>query len=164
MTNLPCIQKQQRLFAGYYHQSSPCSLLHLCLISRLSDVVLFFFCTREQVSVFAFTLWGLFAEGLRHTQKFLTYLPHHHAKFCSMFSGWQRQTDRQTGTKGPRPKVDPLWGMATLVRHSNKKWSPGPPARLERRRLKVLSVWETGPSMSKPFIALASYCFSLLGG
>lgn len=43
MTNLPCIQKQQRLFAGYYHQSSPCSLLYLCLISRLSDVVLFFF-------------------------------------------------------------------------------------------------------------------------
>lgn len=54
--------------------------------------------------------------------------------------------------------------MATLVRRRNKKWSPGPPDRLERRRLKILSVWETGPSMSKPFIALASYCISLLGG
>lgn len=32
----------------------------------------------------------------------------------------------RTGTEGPTPNVNPLWGMATLVRHSNKTWSPGP--------------------------------------
>ena len=118
---------------GYYHQTFPlsCSALvsnqYTVRRSAFLFFFLFFFCTREQDSVFAFTLWGLFAEGLRHTQKFLTHLPHYHAKFCNMFGN--RQTDRQTdrtGTKGPRPNVDPLWDMATLVRHSNKKWSPRP--------------------------------------
>ncbi len=125
-----------------------------------------FFCLSEQVSVFAFTLWGLFAEGLRHTPKFLTHLPHHLAKLCSMFRDrWTgRQTHRQTGTRRPRPNIHPseawrLWSDTAI-----RSGALAPPARLERRRLKVLSVWETGPSMSKPFIALASYCFSLLGG
>lgn len=55
---------------------------------------------------------NIFAEGPRHSK----IIP------CS-------ETDRQTnrgGTKGPRPNVNPLWGMATLVRRSNKMWSPGP--------------------------------------
>lgn len=111
-------------FSAYYHQSWP--LFSFSLVSNhwtASNSA--FLCTRELVSVFALTLWGLFARGLQHTQKFLTHLPLHHRRpdFCSMF---RRQTDRQTGTKGPRPNVGPLWGMATLVRHSNKKWSPGP--------------------------------------
>ncbi|MEQ2251601.1 hypothetical protein ILYODFUR_012736 [Ilyodon furcidens] len=34
--------------------------------------------------------------------------------------------DKQTGTKWQRLNVEPFCGMKTLVRRSNKKWSPGP--------------------------------------
>lgn len=53
---------------------------------------------------------NIFAEGARHGK----IIP------CS-------ETERQTGQElRAETKVNLLWGTATLVRHSNKMWSPGP--------------------------------------
>lgn len=101
VTNVLHVPKQlcsNTCFSGYYQESLP-------LVDRQT---LCFLCRREQVSVFALTLWGLFTEGLWHTQKFLTHL-HHHPNFCSMFSGWERQIDKQT---------DRNWGAETKRRPS----------------------------------------------
>lgn len=62
------------------------------------------------------------------------------------------ERDRQTGSKEQSPTADPLCGVATQVRHINKKWSLGPPNQTG------------GPKClrNRPINVKAFYCFGFL--
>lgn len=142
----------------------PFALVYIQQTVRRSSGFFWFFCTREQVSVFAFTLWSYLLKAFdTHRNSSPTYPTTTASSVACSVADIDRQTDRQE-LRGQDQKstLSGAWRLwsDTAIRSE----ALAPPARLERRGLKILSVWETGPSMSKPFIALASYCFSLLGG
>ena len=118
---------QHTIFMVIITRLSPCPVLHLCLISTLSDVELFFAQQNRTPYLLSHCEGCLLKAFDTHRNSSPTYPTTTPSSVAC--SETDRQTDRQTdrtGTKGPRPNVDPLWGMATLVRHSNKKWSPRP--------------------------------------
>lgn len=157
---------QNKTFCAYYHHYSSSSLLHLCPISRLSDMVLFILHKRTGPRICFHTVTVVCWRPSTHTHRNSSPTYPMIAPGCIACLETERQTDKQTGQElrgqGQMSTLSGAWRLwsDTAIRSG----APAPPARLERRWLRFLSVWETGPSMSKPFIALASYCFSLLGG
>lgn len=106
------------LGSGAINNSPSLVLFHTC-VSSVDSQTLCFLCTREQGLYLLWHCEGCLLKAFDTHRHFSpTYLTTTPTSAACPVSNRQTdsETDRQTGTKRPIQIVDPLWGMATLVR------------------------------------------------